>query len=59
MDACVTIALTFVAVALEAPVTRFVDLGGSLIVTAYLVINGIMTIHGSNNTIIIQQQASK
>lgn len=56
VDICVTTALTFVAVVPGAPVTRFVDLGGSIIVAAYLVFNGIKTIHGSNNTIIMQQQ---
>jgi len=55
VDACVTIALTFVAVAPGAPAVRYVDLGGSIIVAAYLIINGIMTMRGSNGIIIRQQ----
>lgn len=55
VDACVTIALAFVAVAPGAPAARYVDLGGSIIVAAYLVMNGIMTLRGSNATMIRQQ----
>lgn len=49
VDACVTIALTVVAVAPAAPVARYVDVGGSIIVAAYLVINGVVTIRGKRN----------
>lgn len=44
VDACVTMALAFVAVAPETQITHFVDLSGSIIVAAYLIINGIITI---------------
>lgn len=57
VDACVTIALTVVAVAPDAPVTQYVDLVGSIIVSAYLIVNGIITIRGRND-IIMQQQSS-
>lgn len=46
VDACVTTALTFVAVAPASSAARYVDLGGSVIVAAYLVINGIITLQG-------------
>ena len=48
VDTCVTLALIVVSVAPAAPVTQYVDLGGSMIVAAYLVINGIITIRGKN-----------
>lgn len=48
VDACVTIALTVVAIAPDAPAATYVDLGGSIIVAAYLIINGIITLHGRN-----------
>lgn len=44
VDACVMISLAFVVLAPISPVTQYVDLGGSIIVAGYLVINGIMTI---------------
>lgn len=47
VDACITIALTVVAVAPTSPVARYVDLGGSIVVAAYLVMNGVVTIRGS------------
>lgn len=46
VDACVTAALAFVAIAPHSPAARYVDLGGSLIVAAYLVMNGIITLRG-------------
>ncbi len=48
VDTCVTLALIVVSVAPTAPVTQYVDLGGSTIVAAYLIINGIITIRGRN-----------
>lgn len=48
VDTCVTIALVFVAAAPAASATRYVDLGGSIIVAAYLLINGITTVRGKN-----------
>lgn len=48
VDACVTIALTVVSVAPRAPVARYVDLCGSIIVAAYLMMSGIITIRKSN-----------
>lgn len=46
VDACVTAALTFVAVAPDSTAACYVDLGGSIIVAVYLVINGIITLQG-------------
>lgn len=48
VDACVTIALTVIAVAPAAPAARYVDFVGSLVVAVYLMVNGIITIRGSN-----------
>lgn len=48
VDACVTIALAVVAFAPGAPVARIVDLFGSLIVAAYLVLNGVITLRGAD-----------
>lgn len=54
VDACVTIALTFVALAPEAPMTHFVDLFGSFIVSLYLLINGIiMAVKTLKNTSVV------
>lgn len=44
VDACVTTALAFVAIVPEEPMTYFIDLGVSIIVAAYLVVNGLITI---------------
>lgn len=44
VDTCVVVALMFVAIAPMAPITRFVDLGGSLVVAVYLMGNGFITI---------------
>ncbi len=44
VDVCVVVALLFVAVAPRAPITTYVDLGGSIIVAAYLMRNGYITI---------------
>ena len=46
VDACVTTALAVVTVAPDAPATLYVDLGGSIIVGAYLIMNGIITLRG-------------
>lgn len=46
VDACVTITLTFVAINPTSPAARYVDLGGSVIVALYLIMNGIITIRG-------------
>ena len=51
VDACVAIALTTVAIAPGATITRYVDLVGSIIVSVYLIINGIITIRGRNNVV--------
>lgn len=40
VDACVVIALSVVALAPDAPAARYVDLGGSLVVAAYLIVSG-------------------
>lgn len=47
VDACVTVALAVVAIAPGAPAARVVDLGGSVSVAAYLILNGIITVRGS------------
>ena len=44
VDACVTIALCFIAIAPASAISRYVDMGGSIIVAIYLVVNGIITI---------------
>jgi divalent metal cation (Fe/Co/Zn/Cd) transporter len=44
VDTCVVLALTFVVLAPTAPITRFVDLGGSVVVAVYLMRNGFITI---------------
>jgi divalent metal cation (Fe/Co/Zn/Cd) transporter len=48
VDACVTVALAFVALAPGEPAARYVDLAGSIIVAAYLIINGVTTVSGRN-----------
>lgn len=47
VDTCVTISLSFIAIAPTAPMTPYVDLFGSIIVSIYLIINGITTIKKS------------
>lgn len=44
VDVCVTIALAVVAFAPVGPVTQYVDLVGSIIVSGYLIANGAITI---------------
>lgn len=44
VDTCVVIALAVVMVAPGTPMARYVDLGGSIIVAAYLIMNGIIAI---------------
>lgn len=51
VDACVTIALAVIVVAPATLAARYVDLGGSIIVAAYLIVNGISTIHGKNTEV--------
>ncbi len=41
VDICVVIALVVIAVAPDAPMTRWVDMGGSIVVASYLIMNGI------------------
>lgn len=50
VDTCVTIALAFVAFAPRTKAASLVDLGGSIIVAAYLVMNGVITIRDSFKT---------
>lgn len=47
VDFCVVVALATVAVAPGTPFARYVDLVGSIIVSGYLIVNGIITIRGS------------
>ena len=44
VDACVVAALLVVAIAPSAPVTPLVDSGGSIVVSLYLIVNGIGTL---------------
>lgn len=44
VDICVVVALLFVVFAPSAPITPYVDLGGSIIVAVYLMRNGYITI---------------
>ena len=44
VDACVTVALAAVAVAPESSAARYMDLGGSMIVSVYLIVTGLATI---------------
>ncbi|NLM11555.1 MAG: cation transporter [Clostridiaceae bacterium] len=46
VDACVVIALTVVTIAPGTQTALYVDLFGSIIVAAYLIMSGIITIHG-------------
>lgn len=48
VDACITIALTVVAISPASPAAWYVDLVGSIIVAVYLVMNGIITIRDRN-----------
>jgi len=50
VDACVTTALTVVAVAPNTLAARYVDLVGSIIVATYLVLNGSGVLRGSGST---------
>lgn len=59
VDVCVAIALTTVAIAPGAAITRYVDLIGSIIVSVYLIVNGIITISGKNNTVICEQGSNE
>ncbi|NLF28989.1 MAG: cation transporter [Clostridiales bacterium] len=42
VDACVTAALLTVAIAPGAPAAHFMDIGGSIVVAVYLVVNGVL-----------------
>jgi divalent metal cation (Fe/Co/Zn/Cd) transporter len=44
VDTCVVLALSFVAIAPNAPATHYVDLGGTIVVAVYLMRSGLMTI---------------
>ncbi len=44
VDGCVTVALTVVALAPATPAARWVDMVGSVIVAAYLIVNGVLTL---------------
>jgi divalent metal cation (Fe/Co/Zn/Cd) transporter len=59
VDACVTIALIVVAAAPHAPLTRYVDTGGSVFVALYLVGSGISAIRGKIKSIDTAQAADK
>jgi divalent metal cation (Fe/Co/Zn/Cd) transporter len=44
VDICVVVALVCIAVAPDAPVTHYVDVGGSIVVASYLILNGIAVV---------------
>ncbi len=46
VDACVTATLVIIIIAPDAKVTYYVDMIGSILVSLYLIINGILTIRG-------------
>jgi len=48
VDACVTIALATVAVSPASAAAYYMDIVGSVVVAAYLIINGAITISGKN-----------
>lgn len=50
VDACVVIALSVVAIAPNAPLTGYIDLGGSIVVSVYLIVNGITATRSNNST---------
>ena len=51
VDVSVTIALVFVATASGTITARYVDLGGSIIVSTYLIVNGIISIRTKQKVI--------
>lgn len=59
VDACVTFSLTFITAAPASPATAYVDLGGSIIVAAYLIMNGIFTAWGRNGMALRKQNAQR
>lgn len=50
VDACVTIALTAVAIAPGSPAARYMDLGGSIVVAVYLIASGFIAINARGRT---------
>lgn len=46
VDICVTTALAFIMIAPDAPASRYIDTGGSVVVAIYLIINGILVLRG-------------
>lgn len=44
VDACVTAALTAVAIAPTSPAAHYMDIGGSVVVALYLIVNGVATL---------------
>ena len=51
VDVSVTVALVFVATASGTITARYVDLGGSIIVSTYLIVNGIISIRTKQKVI--------
>lgn len=49
VDACITFSLLFILIDPNGPITPYVDLGVSVIVAVYLIINGISTIKPNLN----------
>lgn len=47
VDACVTVALTVVAIAPGTPAARTMDLGGSIAVAVYLIVSGVLALRGT------------
>lgn len=55
VDGCVVIVLSVVAIAPDAPSTRYVDLIGSVVVSAYLIVSGVLTIRGGNPVVVLEE----
>jgi divalent metal cation (Fe/Co/Zn/Cd) transporter len=55
VDGCVVLVLTVVAIAPNAPSTGYVDLIGSVVVSAYLIVSGVVTIRGRNPVVILDE----
>ncbi len=49
VDLCVATALCCIMIAPYAPVSRYVDTGGSVVVAAYLIINGMLILRGKGS----------
>ncbi len=58
VDGCVTVALAVVALAPATLAARWVDLGGSVVVAAYLIANGLITLRNDNTPALAAEPAT-